>query len=133
MYFEKKLVYAENTLEVIDSRIRDFVAFFNILKKIPYNKRDNINNLFSNSSLIGESPLFQNKSNLYFTKFLFPKEILNYLDLEKELQDRVKKLEKAENDTSYKKEIAEIGYLLQEKIISQAQNISTSFKKELEK
>ena len=133
VYFQKKLEYAEKTLEVIDLRVRKFVDFYNLLKKIPFKDRTNINHVFSIQSLNGESPLFQNKSNLYFTKFLFPKEILVYLDLEKEFQDKIKELEKKDNENHFKKEISEIGYFLQEKIISQAQSISISFKKELEK
>lgn len=133
IYFQKKLEYAEKTLEIIDLRVRKFVDFYNLLKKIPFKDRTNINSAFSIQYLNGESPLFQNKSNLYFTKFLFPKEIMVYLDLEKEFQDKIKKLENNNNEDHFKKGISEIGYLLQDKILAQTQSISTSFKKELER
>ena len=62
---------------------------------------------------------------------LFAREILHFLELEKEFQDKITMLEKCTKEDQYHKKISDIRHLLNQKILSQSHEIIISFKKEL--
>jgi hypothetical protein len=131
-FFKKKIEYAEKTIKILEDRIRSSTDFYNILSKMDYKSRKNILSILNQKKLNEESPLYDNLSGLYFTKFTYTSELMSYLHLEKRFQKKVKELASSTNEDNFHNKIFEIKNILEEEIMPKVHDIVHAFRGELE-